>query len=193
MVFFLPRVQDFRTKDEATNSPLAQRLFRENGVTGIFFGPDFISVTKSESTEWQVLKPKIFSTIMDFYASGKAIVTEKQVNEYGINEDDSEVVAMIKELLDTRIRPSVQEDGGDIFFHEFREDTGVVVLRLAGSCSGCPSSSVTLKNGVENMLMHYIPEVTAIEEYVDEKGIEEFNEFDRKLQAAKKQDKDKSS
>ena len=123
---------------------------------------------------WQNVKPDIFSTIMDFYAEGiEAVSSAPEANDTTITDDDDEVVAMIKELLETRIRPAVQEDGGDIFYVRFDEDTGIVWLRLAGSCSGCPSSSVTLKNGVENMLMHYIPEVKEVENVANDDGEDE--------------------
>merc|ERR1711871_94234 len=134
------------------------------GVTAVFLGRDFITVTKDKSEDWTPMKPQIFSIIMDAYADGIEIMTEEpEISDTTILEDDDEIVAMIKELLETRIRPAVQEDGGDIFYVSFDHGTGVVMLQLAGSCQGCPSSSVTLKNGVENMLMHYIPEVTAVE------------------------------
>lgn len=134
-----------------------------------FFGHDFISVTKSEEVSWEQIKPHVFGTIMDFFAEGGPAITEvsDQPHDTMILDDDDEVVAMIKELLETRIRPAVQEDGGDIYFHGFDEATGVVSLQLAGSCAGCPSSSVTLKSGVENMLMHYIPEVQSVQQIED--------------------------
>jgi len=152
-----------------SQSPLARKVFAIDGVTAVFIGQDFITVSKHEEESWQALRPQVFSALMDFYAEGLAAVTdEPQVTDTTILDTDSEVVMMIKELLEERIRPAVQEDGGDIFFHKFDEATGTVWVQLAGACSGCPSSSVTLKNGVENMMMHYIPEVKAIEEYVDE-------------------------
>lgn len=154
---------DFRAGDNSSNSPLAKALLRVQGVTGVFLGGDFITVSKGESLTWAQLKPEIFGVVMDFYASGNDAVTgplvEKQ-DEYA--EDQSEIVMLIQELLEERIRPMVQEDGGDIFFKGFDEETGIVRVKLAGSCSGCPSSSVTLKSGVENMLMHYLNEVTAV-------------------------------
>lgn len=179
---------------EYQRSPLAKKLFTIEGVSGVFLGKDFITVSKTKGMVWQILKPDIFATIMDFYAEGKAAVLpakDDAVTDTTILDDDDEVVAMVKELLETRIRPAVQEDGGDIFFKGFDEDTGLVSVQLAGSCSGCPSSSVTLKNGVENMLMHYIPEVTGVVQ-VDEEGDEEsgvsdvepMTDFDKKLAAA---------
>jgi Fe-S cluster biogenesis protein NfuA len=141
-------------------------------VTSVFLGREFISVNKLEETSWAPLKPIILDAIMDAYNeldSNKVPIlddaSDAAVNaDTLISPDDSEVVAMIKELLETRIRPAVQEDGGDIFFEGFDEDTGVVKVRMAGSCVGCPSSTATLRNGVENMLMHYIPEVKSIEQ-----------------------------
>lgn len=156
---------DFPTLASAAQSPLAKLLFRIDGVRGIFFGPDFITVTKvdDDSVEWRVLKPEIFATVMDFFSSGLPVMqegAEERVSgpDTEVDEDDDEVVAMIKELLDTRIRPTVQEDGGDILYVGF--DDGVVKLKMQGSCTSCPSSVVTLKNGVQNMLQFYIPEVT---------------------------------
>lgn len=184
---------DFRTVDQTVNSPFARDLFKPAGVNGVFFGPDFISITKHDDVEWNILKPKIFEEIMNFYASNSdVIIGGAKVNEYGINEGDSEIVMMIKELLDTRIRPALQEDGGDIFFHGFEEESGVVSLQMAGSCVGCASSSITMKNGVENMLMHYIPEVKEIKEIVDEaieEGENEFLDFEKKLENIKKEKK----
>ena len=152
---------DFPTLSSAQKSPLAKLLFRIEGVNGVFFGRDFITVTKvdDESVEWKVLKPEIFATIMDFFHSGLPIVHDDAVpsGDTEILDDDSDTVAMIKELLDTRIRPTVQEDGGDIVYMGF--DDGVVKLKMQGSCTSCPSSVVTLKNGVQNMLQFYIPEV----------------------------------
>ena len=170
--------RDFPSVKSAKASPLAQRLFRIEGVHGVFFGTDFITVTKSDGKEWSLMKPEIFATITDFFASGREVTVEDDpdasAGDEGAyeDEDEDEVVLMIKELLDTRIRPAVQDDGGDIEFVKFEEDTGVVFVRLQGACSGCPSSSVTLKSGIENMLMHYIPEVKeVVEEPEDEQGM----------------------
>jgi len=152
--------KDFKNFESTNVSPLARRLFKVDGVTNVYLTNDYIAVTRDESFDWEELKLEVFSAIMDFYASGQPAVTdEPPVSDTTIFDDDSEVVAMIKELLETRIRPAIQEDGGDILYSGFDEHTGLVHLTLAGSCSGCPSSEVTLKNGVENMLMHYIPEV----------------------------------
>ena len=148
-------------------------------MQSVFLAKDFLSITKSSQTPWHVLKPIIFSKVLDFFSGTRPVIEDKPaVTDTTVTESDSEVVALIKELLETRIRPSVQDDGGstrdasspalsssgDIFYEGFDADTGMVRLRLAGSCVGCPSSSVTLRNGVENMLMHYIPEVRGIVE-----------------------------
>lgn len=161
---------EFGTFREAQASPLARRLFQVDGVKSIFLTQEFITVTKDKNTPWSVVKPHIFEGIMDFFAEGLPVVDPSQLKESDttITDDDSEVVAMIKELIETRVRPSVQEDGGDISFVSFSEDTGVVLLKLQGSCAGCPSSSITLKSGIENMMMHYIPEVTSVEAIDDD-------------------------
>ena len=159
--------RNFSTPREAMKSPLAKRLFLIDGVTQVFFGPDFVTVTKSDEYNWSVIKPDVFAAITEFYASNEPVIEEgddEGSSPHAIHEDDDEVVAMIKELLETRIRPAVQEDGGDISFRGFDPETGVVTLKMMGACSGCPSSAVTLKSGIENMLMHYIPEVQSVEE-----------------------------
>jgi len=160
------QTRDFQSFRDAQVSPLAKRIFATEGVTGVFLASDFVTISKDADSDWTTLKPQLFASIMDFYAAGEAVLAdgseEGEVDSLIINEDDSEVVQMIKELLDMRIRPSVQEDGGDIKFHAFIEETGEVRLEMQGSCSGCPSSSATLKGGIENMLMHYIPEVKEV-------------------------------
>uniref|UniRef100_A0A8D0USM3 NFU1 iron-sulfur cluster scaffold homolog, mitochondrial n=1 Tax=Sus scrofa TaxID=9823 RepID=A0A8D0USM3_PIG len=157
------RTMDFPTPAAAFCSPLARQLFRIEGVKSVFFGPDFITVTKeSEELDWNLLKPDIYATIMDFFASGLPLVTEETPSGEAGSEDDDEVVAMIKELLDTRIRPTVQEDGGDVIYKGFED--GIVQLKLQGSCTSCPSSIITLKNGIQNMLQFYIPEVEGVEQ-----------------------------
>merc|ERR1712109_441030 len=195
---FLPGTQvlesgtlDFPTGSSAYCSPLAKLLFRIDGVKGVFFGPDFITVTKvdNDTVEWSTMKPEIYATIMDFFASGLPIVHEDAVpsTDTEIYDDDSDTVAMIKELLDTRIRPTVQEDGGDIIYVGF--DDGVVKLKMQGSCTSCPSSVVTLKNGVQNMLQFYIPEVVAVEQIFDrsdEVTDSEFKKLEEKLQDSEK-------
>lgn len=160
---------DFANARAAMVSPLAKKLFMVDGVTGVFFGSDFVTVTKSDDYVWAVLKPDIFAAMMDHFSSGEPLFTDKEAleaSDTAIHEDDDEVVAMIKELLETRIRPAVQEDGGDIVYKGFDPDSGTVTLKMMGACSGCPSSSVTLKSGIENMLMHYIPEVKQVVEDV---------------------------
>ncbi|KAI7842564.1 hypothetical protein COHA_003800 [Chlorella ohadii] len=181
--------KSFTSAREAMASPLAKKLFHIDGVTQVFFGSDFVTVTKSEDYAWSVLKPDVFAAIMDFYASGEPLFYESEAGgphaEHVITEDDDEVVAMIKELLETRIRPAVQEDGGDIVFRTWDPDTGVVTLKMMGACSGCPSSAVTLKSGIENMLMHYIPEVRAVEEAPpdehENEGLKAFHKLEQHL------------
>eukprot|EP01038_Epipyxis_sp_PR26KG_P013266 gene13266-17772_t len=153
---------------EIAKSPLAKDLFTIEGIKGIFLGRSFITVTKlNDDFSWHQLKPAIFSKILDVFSSQNPIVYDHPidaVSDTTILESDTEVIATIKELIETRVRPSVQDDGGDIFYEDFDIRTGIVKVRLAGSCVGCPSSSITLRNGVENMLMHYIPEVKGIED-----------------------------
>ena len=168
-------------KKEIARSPLAKALFSQvKGIKNVFFGRDFLTITKDSDESWLRLKPMIFAQLLDFFAEGKSIVEDNPlVSDTTILATDNEVVAAIKELIETRVRPSVQEDGGDIFFVQFLEATGIVQVKLAGSCVGCPSSSITLRNGVENMLMHYIPEVKGIEEVTsteEEKNGEEGKE-----------------
>jgi len=144
-------------------------VFRIEGVKGVFFGPDFIVITKhDDDSEWKLMKPEIFATIMDFFTSGLPVINAdvETLTSTEIYDDDDDTVAMIKELLDTRIRPTVQEDGGDIVYMGF--DDGIVKLKMQGSCTSCPSSIVTLKNGVQNMLQFYIPEVVSVEQIFDE-------------------------
>ncbi|TDH66074.1 hypothetical protein CCR75_004896 [Bremia lactucae] len=177
------------TSEEVRRSPLAKKLFQVEGITRVFFSKDFISITKSEDEDWDGLNAEIFAVIMDFFASNEEVMSDEPIiTDTTILPEDDEVVAMIKELLEQRIRPSVQDDGGDIFYKGFDEKTGMVSVQLAGSCAGCPSSSVTLKHGVENMLKHYIPEVRGIEEWVDEElntvNEKEFRSFEEKLRAA---------
>ncbi|XP_035201051.1 NFU1 iron-sulfur cluster scaffold homolog, mitochondrial [Oxyura jamaicensis] len=162
------RTMEFSTPAAAFCSPLARQLFRIEGVKSVFFGPDFITVTKeSEDLDWNLLKPDIYATIMDFFASGLPVVTEEAPRtDTAPSEEDDEVVLMIKELLDTRIRPTVQEDGGDVIYKGFED--GIVQLKLQGSCTSCPSSIITLKNGIQNMLQFYIPEVEGVEQVVDD-------------------------
>jgi Fe-S cluster biogenesis protein NfuA len=156
--------------EEILKSPLAKELFKIDGVKAVYFGNDFVTITKFAESKWNFLRPEIFSTLMDFFENpdNKVLLDQPLITDTTILDDDDEVVAMIKELIEDRIRPAVQEDGGDIRYKNFDEHTGVVSVQLLGSCVGCPSSSITLKNGVENMLMHYIPEVTAVEALEEE-------------------------
>jgi Fe-S cluster biogenesis protein NfuA len=140
-------------------SPLAQRLFSVPGVTGVFLGSDFISVTKDGAPDWFQLKPQILAAIMEHYTSGQPIVLAQAAPIEAATADD-EVVSAIKELIETRVRPAVAQDGGDIVFEHFAD--GIVYLQMHGACSGCPSSTATLKAGIENMLRHYIPEVIEV-------------------------------
>ena len=152
---------DFPNADSAAKSPLAARVFAVSGVTGVFLGTDFVTVTKADDIEWQHIKPAILGAIMEHYQSGApAIEGEGQAAHASQDGPDGDIVSQIKELLDTRVRPAVAQDGGDITFHGF--DRGVVYLHMKGACAGCPSSTLTLKMGIENLLRHYIPEVTEV-------------------------------
>lgn len=159
---------DYPTIRTASNSPLARDLFRIQGVRSVFFGPDFVTITKADAIDWAVLRPEVFEALMEFFttSSTPAVVLDgKDPNaDTAITEDDDEVVALIKELLETRVKPAVAEDGGSVVFRGFDTETGTVSLELQGACSTCASSSVTLKGGIENMMRHYIPEVLRVEE-----------------------------
>ncbi|MGD9805832.1 MAG: NifU family protein [Hyphomicrobiaceae bacterium] len=154
---------DFRDASEAASSPLARRLFAIDGVSGVFLGSDFISVTKGD-IEWQHLKPAVLGAIMEHFMSGAPVVEGADGDDDAQTEDfdpeDADTVATIKELLDTRVRPAVANDGGDIVFHGFRE--GIVYLHMRGACSGCPSSTATLQGGIERLLQHFCPEVVEV-------------------------------
>ncbi len=164
--------REFRTAEEAQGSPLAAALFEIDDVARVFFGPDFVTVTRlADGLEWAQLKAPILTAIMDHYTSGGPLVTgdapagaEDGHAEGDYSADVEQIVTEIKDLLDTRIRPAVAQDGGDILFNRFDPESGVVYLHMRGSCSGCPSSSATLKSGVENLLKHYVPEVTRVEQ-----------------------------
>ncbi|MEI4486095.1 NifU family protein [Frigidibacter sp. MR17.14] len=154
---------DFPSAEAAQKSPLARRLFAVEGVTGVFFGTDFITVTKAEGLAWDHLKPALLGAIMEHFQSGAAVIEGEGAPTGGHAMHDTEdeaIVSQIKELLDTRVRPAVAQDGGDITFHGF--DRGVVYLHMQGACAGCPSSTLTLKMGIENLLRHYIPEVVEV-------------------------------
>lgn len=151
---------DFREAKQAASSPLARILFAIDGVSGVFLGSDFITVTKSERFEWQTLKPHILAAIMDHFMTGLPAVDDAPMETTGVSALDTEIVKQIRELIETRVRPAVAQDGGDITFERFED--GVVYLNLKGACAGCPSSTATLKSGIENMLKHYIPEVKEV-------------------------------
>jgi len=155
---------DFTTAEAAGNSPLAQRIFGVEGVDAVFFGTDFVTVTKTDPADWDLIKPAILGAIMEHYQSGAPVIEGEaganRVDHASHDGEDGEIVNQIKELLDTRVRPAVAQDGGDITFHGF--ERGVVYLQMQGACAGCPSSTMTLKMGIENLLRHYIPEVIEV-------------------------------
>ncbi len=152
---------DFADADAALISPLAEALFGLEGVARVFLGGDFVTVTKTPEVEWQALKPQVLGLLMEHLVENRPILRDNITLEAeDVDPADAEIAAQIKELLDTRIRPAVAGDGGDIIFRGFRD--GVVSLKMQGSCAGCPSSTATLKHGIENMLKHYIPEVTSV-------------------------------
>ncbi|MGH7116122.1 MAG: NifU family protein [Stellaceae bacterium] len=152
----------FTSPEAAGASPLAEQLFSLPQVAGVFFGADFITVTKADEADWYRLKPAILAAIMEHFTAGRPVFAAgaETVAAGADDEEDDEIVSQIKELLETRVRPAVAQDGGDIIFHDFED--GVVYLHMQGSCSGCPSSTATLKAGIENMLRHYIPEVVEV-------------------------------
>lgn len=155
---------DFPSAVGADVSPLAARIFDVEGVTGVFFGTDFVTVTKADAVEWDHIKPAILGSIMEHFQSGAPVMAgdgpQPNSGHAEHTGEDGEIVGQIKELLDSRVRPAVAQDGGDITFHGF--DRGVVYLHMQGACAGCPSSTLTLKMGIENLLRHYIPEVTEV-------------------------------
>ena len=152
---------NFTEVGAASPSPLAQRLFAVAGVTGVFLGADFITITKDEASDWYRLKPEVLGVIMEHFTSGQPVILATAgAVAADDDEEDDEIVLQIKELLETRVRPAVAQDGGDIIFHGFED--GVVYLHMQGSCAGCPSSTATLKAGIENMLRHYVPEVQEV-------------------------------
>jgi Fe-S cluster biogenesis protein NfuA len=153
---------DFTEAAAAHVSPLAERLFALPQICGVFFGADFITVTKEDDGDWYQLKPAVLAAIMEHFTAGRPVFAAGADGggADASDDEDDEIVAQIKELLETRVRPAVAQDGGDIIFHDFED--GVVYLHMQGSCSGCPSSTATLKAGIENMLRHYIPEVVEV-------------------------------
>lgn len=189
---------DFPTRDSAARrSPLAKLLFRIDGVVGVFFAHDFITVSKQDddAVEWRALKPEIYATIMDFFASGQPVLLQESgSDESDESIDEDETSALIRELIETRIRPVVQEDGGDLLFRGFSD--GVVRLKMQGACSSCPSSVVTLKQGVQNMLQFYVPEVQSVEEVrdeLDDAAAKEFEKFEKAMQQKRQQRQASSS
>ena len=160
--------RDFATPEDAEDSPLAEAIFSTGDVEGVFFGRDFISVTAAPSVEWRDLKPQILGILLDHFSSGAPLfragsaagIAVAPDAQFADRPEDSEIVAQIRELIETRVRPAVAQDGGDITFHGF--ERGVVYLHMQGACAGCPSSTLTLKMGIENLLRHYIPEVTEV-------------------------------
>ena len=160
--------RDFATPEDAEASPLADAIFSTGDVEGVFFGRDFISVTAAPGADWRELKPQVLTVLLDHFSSGAPLFAPGTAGAIAIASDemeeapeDAEIVAQIKELIDTRVRPAVAQDGGDIIYRGFQK--GVVYLALQGACSGCPSSTMTLKNGIEGLLKHYVPEVETVE------------------------------
>lgn len=160
---------DYTSAEAAAASPLARALFEISGVKGVFLGSDFLSISKDSDLDWKHVRPMVLAAIMDHFMAGLPVI-EGGVSQAAQKEDETvyegeaaEIVAEIKELIETRVRPAVAQDGGDIVFHRFEPETGIVHLSMRGACAGCPSSSFTLKQGIENMLRAYVPEVTAVE------------------------------
>ncbi|KAH8834900.1 HIRA-interacting protein 5 [Flagelloscypha sp. PMI_526] len=194
---------EFLDTKSSLSSPLAIRLMGIEGVKSLFYGPDFVTVSKNEGSEWSVLKPEIYSTLMEFFSSNQTLFRSPEDRDAAgpsdtrILDTDSEVVAMIKELLETRVRPAIMEDGGDIEYRGFGEGEafegdGIVRVKLKGSCRGCSSSTVTLKSGIERMLMHYIPEVKGVKQILDkdeEIALSEFDKLEKRLEQEQTQPK----
>ncbi|MAZ76564.1 MAG: NifU family protein [Micavibrio sp.] len=154
-------VAEFKNREQSLVSPLAKQLFQLGDIDGVFFGSDFVSITKEEKADWTMLKTRVMAVIMEHFTIGQELFIDGQApSDKGVAEEDDELTAQIKELLDTRVRPMVAMDGGDIVFDRFEE--GVVYLQMRGACSGCPSATITLKSGIENMLRHYVPEVLEV-------------------------------
>ncbi len=150
---------NYTSAKEAENSPLATRLFSVDGINGVYFGADFITATKLDSKEWETMKPQVLGAIMEHFQSGQSVINSTNSD---VTEDDAldGIAQQIKELIETKVRPAVAQDGGDIVYKGF--ENGIVFVHMQGACSGCPSSTATLKNGIENMLRHYVPEVTEV-------------------------------
>jgi len=193
---FIPGVEvmgsgsaEFLDTRSSLASPLAVRLFGIEGVKSVFYGPDFVTISKDSENPWSVIKPEVYSILMEYFTSQQPLFrSEKERDAAGpqdtrILDTDSDTVAMIKELLETRVRPAIMEDGGDIEYRGYSDD-GVVKLKLKGSCRGCDSSAVTLKTGIERMLMHYVPEVKGVEQVLDQEeeiALSEFSKFEERL------------
>lgn len=161
---------DIQRGGDVTAAPLAEMLFMIPDVTRIFFGSDYISVTKSDDAQWKHLKPAVLGAIMDFYVAGGVPLLDQlanaDVDDHVYEGETLEIVEQIKELIDLRVRPAVAQDGGDIVFKHFDDADGSVYLEMRGACAGCPSSTMTLKSGIENLLKHYVPEVTRVEQAI---------------------------
>ena len=156
---------DFRGLDSAKGqSPLAERLFSIKHIEGVFLGADFIAITKADDAEWMNLKPLILGTLFEFFASNQPVILANEPKSAKVSEPDSEIVMQIKELLETRVRPAVANDGGDVVFDRFEK--GILYLEMRGACAGCPSSAITLKNGIETMMRHYVPDVLEVRQAV---------------------------
>lgn len=154
-------IAEFKSVDETQNAPLAKRLFGLQGVSGVFLGNDFVSVSKADDTDWSMLKPMVLGALMEHFSTDQPVVLSSfYEGQSKAGEDDDEISAQIRELIETRVRPMVAMDGGDIEFESF--ESGIVMLRMRGACAGCPSSTATLKMGIENMLKHFIPEVEEV-------------------------------
>ena len=182
----------------ARKSPLADEMFKIDGIHSILLGPDFLTVTKGSEVSWPQINPQVFAAIMDFFTTGQEVLrkvgeveeaTGQPNDQQKISPEHVEVIEMIKEILDTRIRPTIQDDGGDVEFRGFNPQTGWVQLKLVGACRTCSSSAITLRNGIENMLMHYIPEVKGVEQVSDpdeEVSAKEFEKFEHEIKKNKK-------
>ena len=157
------KLADFPNRQAAEVSPLALLLFDVNGVEAVFFGHDFISITKTQNIEWPQIKPDILGIIMDYLTSGQDLLSTTPLTSQADQKasDDEEAAQRIREIIETRVRPAVAQDGGDILFSHFEK--GIVYLQMRGACAGCPSSTITLKNGVENLLRYYVPEIVSVE------------------------------
>lgn len=162
--------RDFERGADVSGAPLAEMLFMIPDVMGVFFGSDYISVTRKDEVQWKHLKPAVLGAIMDFYVAGGEALTDAGAAEADVEMtyegETAEIVEQIKELIELRVRPAVAQDGGDIIFQHFDDQDGTVFLKMRGACAGCPSSTMTLKSGIENMLKHYVPEVTRVEQTV---------------------------